>query len=54
MILSGINTLSFDTGGPVFDWHTGFGEAFAEAGSRRGIDRDWTRRGKYFFGSQSL
>ncbi|MCO6384892.1 HAD family hydrolase [Oceanicola sp. 502str15] len=41
MSLSGIKALTFDTGGTVLDWHTGFREAFAEAGRRHEIDRDW-------------
>ena len=39
--LSGIKALTFDTGGTVLDWHTGFRDAFAAAGRRHGIDRDW-------------
>ena len=41
MSLSGIEALTFDTGGTVLDWHTGFREAFAAAGRRHGVDRDW-------------
>ncbi|KUJ84088.1 hypothetical protein AVO45_18490 [Ruegeria marisrubri] len=41
MSLSGIKALTFDTGGTVLDWHTGFREAFAAAGARHGITRDW-------------
>lgn len=41
MSLSGVKALTFDTGGTLLDWHTGFREAFAEAGRRHGIDRDW-------------
>ena len=41
MSLSGIKALTFDTGGTLLDWHTGFRNAFAEAGQRHGIDRDW-------------
>ncbi|NRB02252.1 MAG: hypothetical protein HRU30_03215, partial [Rhodobacteraceae bacterium] len=43
MRLSGIKALTFDTGGTVLDWHTGFREAFAAAGARHGIDRDWSQ-----------
>lgn len=42
MSLSGIKALTFDTGGTVLDWHTGFREAFAAAGARHGITRDWS------------
>jgi 2-haloacid dehalogenase len=43
MSLSGVKALTFDTGGTLLDWHTGFREAFAEAGRRHGIDRDWAQ-----------
>ena len=36
MSLSGIKALTFDTGGTVLDWHTGFRDAFAVAGARHG------------------
>lgn len=41
MSLSGIKALTFDTGGTVLDWHTGFRDAFAVAGARHGVKRDW-------------
>ena len=41
MKLSGIKALTFNTGGTLLDWHTGFRDAFSEAGRRHGIDRDW-------------
>ena len=41
MSLSGIKALTFDTGGTVLDWHTGFRAAFAAAGARHGITREW-------------
>lgn len=41
MSLSGVKALTFDTGGTLLDWHSGFRKAFAEAGRRHGIDRDW-------------
>ena len=41
--LSAIEALTVDTGGTVLDWHTGFREAFREAGRRHGIERDWGR-----------
>jgi 2-haloacid dehalogenase len=41
MNFDGIKALSFDTGGTVLDWHTGFKNAFERAGKRHGIDRDW-------------
>lgn len=36
-----VDALVFDTGGTVFDWHTGVAAAFAEAGRRAGVDADW-------------
>ena len=37
----GIKALTFDTGGTILDWHTGFRDAFAAAGSKHKIDKDW-------------
>ncbi len=36
-----IQALTFDTGGTILDWHSGFRDAFAAAGARHGIERDW-------------
>ena len=41
MSLSGVKALTFDTGGTILDWHTGFKTALASAGARHGIDKDW-------------
>ncbi len=41
MSLDTIKALTFDTGGTVLDWHTGFRDAFAAGGRRPGIERDW-------------
>lgn len=41
MSLAGIKALTFDTGGTVLDWHSGFRDALAAAGQRHGITRDW-------------
>jgi len=41
MRLEGIKALTVDTGGTVLDWHSGFREAFAAAGQRHGVERDW-------------
>jgi 2-haloacid dehalogenase len=41
MNLKEIKALTFDTGGTVLDWHSGFRDAFAAAGQRHGIRRDW-------------
>ena len=39
--LSRIKALTFDTGGTVLDWHTGFRDAFRTVGQKHGISRDW-------------
>lgn len=36
-----IKALTFDTGGTILDWHSGFRDAFASAGQKHGIERDW-------------
>jgi 2-haloacid dehalogenase len=36
-----IQAFVFDTGGTVFDWHTGVTTAFREAGARAGVEADW-------------
>ncbi|WP_341905262.1 haloacid dehalogenase type II [Polaromonas sp. YR568] len=36
-----IQTLAFDTGGTVLDWHSGVCKALAFAGQRYGVERDW-------------
>lgn len=41
MSLDGIKALTFDTGGTILDWHTGFSTAFAEAGAKHGLEKDW-------------
>ena len=41
MSLSDIRALTFDTGGTILDWHTGFSDAFAAAGKKHGIEKDW-------------
>ena len=43
MSLAGVKALTFDTGGTLLDWHSGFRDAFTEAGRRHGIERDWAR-----------
>jgi 2-haloacid dehalogenase len=39
--MDGIKVLAFDTGGTILDWHAGIVRALAEAGARRGVERDW-------------
>ncbi len=41
MSLEQIKALTFDTGGTILDWHTGFRTALAEVGDKHGIERDW-------------
>ncbi|MCP4385023.1 MAG: hypothetical protein GY798_27030 [Hyphomicrobiales bacterium] len=41
MNLDSIKALTFDTGGTILDWHTGFRTALKEAGDRHGLERDW-------------
>lgn len=41
MSLSDVKALTFDTGGTVLDWHTGFADALEHAGKCHGQDRDW-------------
>jgi len=41
MSLNNVRALTFDTGGTILDWHSGFREALSQAGSAFGEDRDW-------------
>jgi 2-haloacid dehalogenase len=41
MSLDDIKALTFDTGGTILDWHSGFSTALAEAGARHGTEKDW-------------
>jgi len=38
-----IKALTFDTGGTVLDWHTGFSRALKEVGDRHGVEHDWPK-----------
>lgn len=42
MSLSGVQALTFDTGGTILDWHTGFRTALGKAGKAIGERRDWS------------
>ncbi len=42
MSLDDIKALTFDTGGTILDWHTGFSTALAETGKKHGIEKDWS------------
>ena len=41
MSIGDIRALTFDTGGTILDWHSGFSAAFAAAGKKHGIEKDW-------------
>ena len=36
-----IGAVIFDTGGTVFDWHSGVAAALARIGGETGYDADW-------------
>jgi len=41
MSIDTVKALTFDTGGTILDWHSGFRAALGEAGARHGEERDW-------------
>jgi 2-haloacid dehalogenase len=41
MSLDDVKALTFDTGGTIPDWHTGFTNALAKAGASHGLEEDW-------------
>ena len=41
MSLEDVKALTFDTGGTILDWHTGFSNALAKAGDNHGLKKDW-------------
>lgn len=41
MSLSDIKALTFDTGGTILDWHTGFSTALSQTGAKHGLERNW-------------
>jgi len=41
MSLDDVKALTFDTGGTILDWHTGFSNALAKAGAKHGLEKDW-------------
>ena len=41
MDIGSIKALTFDTGGTILDWHTGFSEALNKAGDKYSINEDW-------------
>ncbi len=41
MSLNEVKALTFDTGGTILDWHTGFSTALSAVGAKHGLERDW-------------
>ena len=41
MSIEEVKALTFDTGGTILDWHTGFSNALAQAGANHGLEKDW-------------
>ena len=41
MSMKDIRALTFDTGGTILDWHTGFTTALAQVGAKHGLKRNW-------------
>ncbi|MCW9035656.1 MAG: HAD hydrolase-like protein [Alphaproteobacteria bacterium] len=41
MSLDDIKALTFDTGGTILDWHSGFRGALAKLGAKYGVEKDW-------------
>ena len=41
MNTNNIKALTFDTGGTILDWHTGFATALKNVGKVHQIERDW-------------
>ena len=41
MILFDIRALTFDTGGTILDWYTGFKNVLSETGAKHRLDRNW-------------
>ena len=41
MSLEDVKALTFDTGGTILNWHTGFSSALAKAGTKHGLEKDW-------------
>ena len=43
MSIASIKALTFDTGGTILDWHSGFSGALAQAGRKHGLEKDWNK-----------
>lgn len=44
MGLDGVKALTFDTGGTILDWHTGFRAGLDDLGAAHGVEGDWAAR----------
>ena len=36
-----IKALTFDTGGTILDWHTGFSKILKNIGEKYGVEKNW-------------
>ena len=43
MDISDIKALTFDTGGTILDWHSGFTKALKSAGEKYSLKKDWAK-----------
>ena len=43
MDISDIKALTFDTGGTILDWHSGFTKALKLAGEKYSLKKDWAK-----------
>ena len=43
MSLDQIKALTFDTGGTILDWHSGFREGLKELGRKYNVEQDWSK-----------
>jgi 2-haloacid dehalogenase len=43
MSIKDVKALTFDTGGTILDWHSGFRDALAALGKELGEERDWPK-----------
>ena len=41
MSLEDVRALTFDTGGTILDWQSGFSKALERAGAKYGLEKDW-------------
>ncbi len=41
MDIGNIKALTFDTGGTILDWHTGFRDSLAALGAKYGVEQNW-------------